>query len=246
MDHREIGLQGSTVNVILVNITKMTADLLQLAFASQAVVNLSTTAATVAELKSVLRKSSPDIALIGSEGSRSPSSALPFLEQVSLESPLVRSIVISEDMGQEDVVAIFRAGARGLLCKSETNVSVLMKCIVCVSAGQVWANSRQLELLLRSLSEPRALKVTNVKGQDLLSQREEQVLGFLAHGLSNRELAKALKLSEHTVKNHLFRIFDKLGVSNRMEAVLFALNHRRQEVRPDHETSSPSSVTGAA
>jgi DNA-binding NarL/FixJ family response regulator len=246
MGHGGNGLPSSAVNVILVNITKMTADLLHLAFANQEVVHLEASTTTVPELKSVLRERSPDIALVGSDGSRSPSSALPFLEQISLESPLVRAIVISEDMSQEDVVAIFRAGARGLLCKSETSVSVLMKCILCVSAGQVWANSRQLELLLRSLSEPRTLNVTNVKGQDLLSQREEQVLAFLAHGLSNRELAKALKLSEHTVKNHLFRIFDKLGVSNRMEAVLFALNHRRQEARPDQGTSTPGSATGAA
>ena len=99
-----------------------------------------------------------------------------------------------------------------------------MKCIRCVGAGQVWASSEQLELLIRSLSHLGSLKVTNVMGDSLLSQREEQVLHLLADGLSNRDLAKALKLSEHTVKNHLFRIFDKLGVSNRMEAVLYAIS----------------------
>ena len=65
-------------------------------------------------------------------------------------------------------------------------------------------------------------------GDSLLSKREEQVLHALADGLSNRELAASLNLSEHTVKNHLFRIFDKLGVSNRMEAVLYAISQREQ------------------
>jgi DNA-binding CsgD family transcriptional regulator len=96
--------------------------------------------------------------------------------------------------------------------------------------GQIWANASQLDLLIRSLSLPRSLKVTNVLGDSLLSNREEQVLHLLADGLSNRELAAALKLSEHTVKNHLFRIFDKLGVSSRMEAVLYAMSQREQRL----------------
>jgi DNA-binding NarL/FixJ family response regulator len=149
-------------------------------------------------------------------------------------------------MSREDVVSFFRKGARGLLCKSQSDVSLLLKCIACVSAGQVWANAEQLEMLLRSLSHPRSLTVTNVIGDALLSQREEQVLDLLARGLSNRDLAKELKLSEHTVKNHLFRIFDKLGVSNRMEAVLYAMNNGKQKASPSREPSLPEVQTGAA
>jgi DNA-binding NarL/FixJ family response regulator len=76
-----------------------------------------------------------------------------------------------------------------------------------------------------------------------LSKREEQVLHLLADGLSNRELAHALKLSEHTVKNHLFRIFDKLGVSNRMEAVLYAISQREQ--RPGIHRPQPVQAAAA-
>ena len=200
------------------------ADLLCFAFAGQGTIQLVGCAATPSELDWLLSQRSPDVALVGSSGSRQESVALPFLEQIAATGAAVRPIVVSEDMGREDVVALFRSGARGLICKLHTDVSLLMKCISCVSEGQVWANSEQLEQLLRSLSHPRSLKVTNVMGDSLLSQREEQVLRLLADGLSNRDLAKTLKLSEHTVKNHLFRIFDKLGVSNRMEAVLYAIS----------------------
>jgi DNA-binding NarL/FixJ family response regulator len=71
----------------------------------------------------------------------------------------------------------------------------------------------------------------------LLTAREQQVLHLLADGLSNLELATVLRLSEHTVKNHLFRIYDKLGVSNRMEAVLYALTPRNTMPAP-----SPSAI----
>ena len=79
-----------------------------------------------------------------------------------------------------------------------------------------------------------------MRGASLLSSREEQVLQLLANGLSNRELASVMKLSEHTVKNHLFRIFDKLGVSNRLEAVLYAMNQReRRPMAPMPDVVGP-------
>jgi DNA-binding NarL/FixJ family response regulator len=62
-------------------------------------------------------------------------------------------------------------------------------------------------------------------GQNLLTYREEQVVALVADGLSNRDVASELGLSEHTVKKYLFRIFDKLGISNRVELVLYAVDH---------------------
>jgi DNA-binding NarL/FixJ family response regulator len=65
----------------------------------------------------------------------------------------------------------------------------------------------------------------NTQGDTLLTAREEQVVALVAEGLSNREIADELRLSEHTVKKYLFRIFDKLGISSRVELVLYAVNH---------------------
>jgi len=241
------GVQGSRpVSLILVNMTAMSVDLLQYAFAGQEKIKIVGSATTNAELAILLNERFPDVALISSDASRQESVALPFLEQIAAMGTVVRPIILSENMSREDVVTFFRKGARGLLCKSQSDVSLLMKCIACVSTGQVWANAEQLEMLLRSLSHPRSLTVTNVIGDALLSQREEQVLDLLARGLSNRDLARELKLSEHTVKNHLFRIFDKLGVSNRMEAVLYAMNNGKQKASPSREPSLPEVQTGAA
>lgn len=201
----------------------MSLDLLKLAFTRQEQIEVVGHASNLQELDAMLMKV-PHVALIGSKGARKECDALPFLERIVEAGLPVRPIVISEDMGREDVVGFFHHGARGLLCEAESDLSVLTRCVLCVSAGQVWASSAQLEQLLVSLRQPRPLRVLNVTGDALLSQREEQVLRLLAQGLSNRDLARTLKLSEHTVKNHLFRIFDKLGVSNRMEAGLYAIS----------------------
>lgn len=246
MIKQEESMRGPNVNLIIANVTAMRADLLRLALAGQETIQLLGYASTGDDLYDLLSENNPDVVLVGSSGSRKESTALPFLEQISTMSPAARPIVLSEDMSKEDVVSFFRNGARGLVCASETGVSTLMKCIGCVSIGQVWANSDQLDRLLRSLSHPRSMIVANVMGDLLLSQREEQVLQLLADGLSNRDIAKTLKLSEHTVKNHLFHIFDKLGVSNRMEAVLYAISQREQRAVPARISCPPSVHRGAA
>jgi DNA-binding NarL/FixJ family response regulator len=98
----------------------------------------------------------------------------------------------------------------------------LARCIQCVSEGQIWANSRELRYLLEALGEALPLRVIDARGAALLSRRELEVVRCVAEGLSNREIAQRLGLTEHTVKNYLFRIFDKLGVSKRVEVVLYA------------------------
>ena len=70
------------------------------------------------------------------------------------------------------------------------------------------------------------VRAVDANGLSLLSEREMEVVRSLAEGLTNREIAERLGLSQHTIKNYLFRVFDKLGVSNRLELALFAINHR--------------------
>ena len=81
-----------------------------------------------------------------------------------------------------------------------------------------------MEFVLDALTQARPLRVVNPEGLNLLSKREEEVMRLVAEGLGNREISELLALSEHTVKNYLFRIFDKLGISNRVELVLYAVS----------------------
>ncbi len=227
------------VNVVLVNISGIFADLLRSALATDGQICIEGHATNSKELAGILDGSRPQVALVGTQGWGRQADVVPLLEQISASAPHVRVVVMASEMDNEDVVSLFHNGARGLICGSEANIPQLTKCLQCVSKGQIWANAAQLDLLIRSLNLPRSLKVTNVLGASLLSKREEQVLHLLADGLSNRELAAALKLSEHTVKNHLFRIFDKLGVSSRMEAVLYAISQRDQRLGRHREPARP-------
>jgi DNA-binding NarL/FixJ family response regulator len=94
-----------------------------------------------------------------------------------------------------------------------------------VADGQIWANTEQLNYILELISEVPSLRVLNSHGDNLLTPREEQVVALVAEGLGNRTIARELNLGEHTVKKYLFRIFEKLGISSRVELVLYAVNN---------------------
>ena len=229
MQRQAADQNSSNVSVVLVNMAAMFNDLLCSAFAKDGMVQVVGCAADAGDLVETLDRCTPDVALIGVQGLARETNAFSFLQQLGLKAPSVRSIVIAPEMEREDVVSLFHGGVRGLICAGATDLAVLTKCVCCVANGEIWASAAQMDLLVRSLASPRTFAVTNVLGDTLLSKREEQVLHFLADGMSNRELAATLGLSEHTVKNHLFRIFEKLGVSNRMEAVLYVISQKEQK-----------------
>ena len=100
--------------------------------------------------------------------------------------------------------------------------------------------------MVEALSSSPAVRVINAKGEGLLTPREEQVVNLVAEGIGNREVAQQLGIRENTVKKSLLRIYDKLGVSNRVELVLYALTHRgaeRAHVVPEGGTCVPVSAS---
>lgn len=123
------------------------------------------------------------------------------------------------------MVNAFRSGARGLFCFADSPFRALCRCIQVVHQGQIWATAQQVDFLIDLVTQVPSLRVVNFHGDSLLTPREEQVVALVAEGLPNRQIAHELGLSEHTVKKYMFRIFDKLGISTRVELVLYAVSH---------------------
>src|SRR5207253_4567713 len=138
-----------------------------------------------------------------------------------------RFILLLEDCEHDFVIDAFRSGARGVLSRAESSEQH-SKCVYTVHRGQIWATTRDMEYILEELVATRPLRIVDAHGSSLLSKREEEVVALVADGLTNRQISEQLKLSEHTVKNYLFKVFEKLGISTRVELVLYALsqNHR--------------------
>jgi len=137
----------------------------------------------------------------------------------------LKVIFLIDNGTPNSVIDAFRSGAQGIFSRNESSKN-LAKCIRSVHQGQVWANSAELHYLLQALREGPPIQMVNARGDAILSKREHDVVQCVAEGLTNREIGQRLGLTEHTVKNYLFRVFDKLGVSSRVEVVLYAFRSR--------------------
>jgi DNA-binding NarL/FixJ family response regulator len=194
------------------------------------------------------------VVLLSSVLQDSPTLGFQVARHLRTAHPKIRTIMLLDVSSRDLVVEAFRAGARGVFSRTES-LNNLAKCIHSTHAGQVWANSTELGYLLDALSEAMPVRWGDSASFPLLSKREQDVVRSVADGLSNREIAKRLNLTEHTVKNYLFRIFDKLGVSSRVEVVLYAFRlagpptasnnggHGTQAAEANIAGTEPSSTT---
>jgi DNA-binding NarL/FixJ family response regulator len=163
-----------------------------------------------------------DILLLSSDLNERPASGFEVLRELHASHPLIRAVMLLNSSQPEHILEAFRCGARGVLSRQDS-IETLSKCVQRVHQGQIWANSQQMGLVVDALASAHNASAITAQSVDLLSRREMEVVTSVAQGLSNREIAKQLGLSEHTVKNYLFRIYEKLGVSSRTELLFMTL-----------------------
>ena len=168
-----------------------------------------------------------DVALINEDLQEGRLTGLLSLRELHDSHPDTHFVLLCKSLSDDLVVDAFRAGATGIFCRTET-FGRLCKCIQVVNRGQVWADSVQLRLMLGALKKASPLRVVSSSGPNPLTKREAQVVNLLTDGHTNREIALKLGISEHTVSNYLFRIYNKLGISSRVELVLYVMNHREE------------------
>jgi len=164
-----------------------------------------------------------DVLVVSIHLDEEPLRGLAILRELRSLSPRFRAAVLLDSPKRDLILEAFRAGARGIFSRHDS-VEMLGKCIRSLHDGQIWANSEQMALAVEALSSDQGFRTKDVSSMNLLTKREAEVVECLAEGLTNREIAERLKLSQHTVKNYLFRVFEKLGVSSRVELLFMTLS----------------------
>jgi DNA-binding NarL/FixJ family response regulator len=191
---------------------------------------------------------SADILVISASLDNDPSRGFEVLRQLRASHPHIRAVMLLDSLQRETILEAFRAGARGIFSRSDS-VDALCKCVCCVFEGQVWANSEQMTYAVEAIASAPVVRATDANGFNLLSDRELEVVRSLSEGLTNREIAERMGLSQHTIKNYLFRIFEKLGVSSRIELLFMTLSQAGAPApaRANHKTKPiPASAEAAA
>jgi DNA-binding NarL/FixJ family response regulator len=169
----------------------------------------------------------PDVAVLGLHFANGPYKGLELLRRLRDMSSKTRCVLLTDETEQEGVIEAFRAGARGVFRRS-TPTHLLARCITAVHRGQIWANSADVWHVVKALQTALPFKGVNSRGDALLTKREQELVPLVANGLTNREMSTELGVSEHTIKNHLFRIYEKLGISSRVELILYAVSEREK------------------
>lgn len=168
-----------------------------------------------------------DVALINVDLQDARLAGLEVLVELHVSYPRTPVVILFDQWQDELVVRAFCAGAKGVLCRLDRQLDTIWKCISAVHEGQVWANSWQLQLLLDALGRMEPIQSVSSPGMRSLATREIQVANLVAEGLANKEIARRLGITDHTVSNYLFRIYNKLGISSRVELVLYVMNKRK-------------------
>ena len=229
------------IRVLAADSTAMATQLLADALGRDAQLQMIESPSDAPAVLALAKKEKPQIALISAKLEQSGTGAFDLVREIRVQSPGTRVVMLLDSSERSSVTEAFRAGAQGVFCRTEP-FRLLAKCIQCVDNGQVWASSTELQFVLEALAKP-ALAGSLDLNDGLLSARETDVVRCVAEGLTNREIAQRLKLTEHTVKNYLFRVFDKLGVSSRVEVVLYAFrngNGSRTSPAPSSRRGSQS------
>ena len=164
---------------------------------------------------------SPDVLLL--DLSMPDMSGIDVLRVLDLPRSNVRVVLLTASADSEQILEALRLGARGVVLK-ESATTMLYKCIDVVMEGKYWLGHDHMPTLVSAFRQASGTEAPSPA--DTLTTSEMRIITVVVEGATNRDVAAQLGLSEQTVKNHLRHIFDKLGVSNRLELALFAIHNR--------------------
>ena len=176
----------------------------------------------------ILQQFEPDILLLdlkmpGLDG-------LATLQRLQVAKNKTRVIVLTASDDKNEFVQAMKLGTSGIVLK-QTATELLIKSIRKVHAGEIWLDSHTTAAVIRQFvaaddtPQPPASAPGRDRERSPLSQREREIVALVAQGFKNKEMAEKMFISEQTVKNHLHNIFDKLGVSDRLELALYAIHN---------------------
>jgi DNA-binding NarL/FixJ family response regulator len=166
----------------------------------------------------------PDILLLDLLMPRLP--GLEAMRAIMTKSPRVKIVLLTSTISQQQIIEALQIGARGIVLKDAV-VGDLSEALRAVLGGDYWIGGERVANLLKALQQLTAQAAAAPERKTYgLTPRELEVVSSIVEGCSNRDIAKQYSISEETVKRHLSNVFDKTGVSTRLELALFAIAHK--------------------
>ncbi len=176
---------------------------------------------SLSTLHSAVQRYPSDILLL--EGALIGGSANAIPEIMRL-APDIKIIVQAIAADESNTVELYRRGVRGIIPRS-ISPDLLVKCVRKIASGETWIDNQSVNWVIEAYRS-QAAQLTSPKSQPRLSPKELSIIGCITQGKRNKEIAYQLGTSEQVIKNYLRKIYDKLGVSDRLELALYCLHHQ--------------------
>jgi DNA-binding NarL/FixJ family response regulator len=178
-------------------------------------------AETLENLYAALQRFPTDVVLLEGQLIAGTVDAIP---QFVRRAPNAKLIVQVSESDESNTVELYRRGVRGVVPRS-ISPDLLVKCVRKIAAGETWIDNQSISWVIDAY-RAQAASLTNPRTQPRLSDKELAIIACITRGMRNKEIAYQIGTTEQVVKNYLRKVYDKLGVSDRLELALYCLHHQ--------------------
>ena len=152
------------------------------------------------------------------------------VSELMKHSPLSKIVVVLVEPAEEDTVDLLKRGVRGIVSRA-ISPDLLVRCVRKVASGETWLDNKGVNWMLEAYRSQAAL-LTAPRIKPRLSEKELNIISFVTQGMRNKEIAVEIGTTEQVIKNYLRKVYDKLGVSDRLELALYCIHHQLLKNRP--------------
>jgi len=211
---------GQTVRVILADSQAIYRVGMRKIFALEDDIRVVAQAETLDNLYAALQHFPTDVVVLEAQLINGTIDAIPEFVR---RAPDAKLIVQVSESDESNTVELYRRGVRGVVPRS-ISPDLLIKCVRKIAAGETWIDNKSISWVIDAYRS-QATNLTNPKTQPKLSPKELSIIGCITRGMRNKEIAYQIGTTEQVVKNYLRKIYDKLGVSDRLELALYCMHH---------------------
>jgi len=172
-------------------------------------------------LKSAIERFPTDVVLL--EGALLGGNANAVVDLLRI-APQIKLIVQAASVDESYTVELYKRGVRGIITRS-ISPDLLVRCVRRISAGETWIDNQSVNWVIEAY-RAQAASLVNPRTQPRLSPKEMAIIACITQGKRNKEIAYQLGTTEQVIKNYLRKIYDKLGVSDRLELALYCLHNK--------------------
>jgi DNA-binding NarL/FixJ family response regulator len=213
--------EAAAIRIILADSQAIYRVGMRKVFALEDDIRVVAQAETLDNLFAALQRFPTDVVVL--EG-RLISGTIDAIPQFMRRAPEAKLIVQVSETDENNTVELYRRGVRGVVPRS-ISPDLLIKCVRKIAAGETWIDNQSVSWVIDAY-RAQAANLTNPRTQPRLSEKELSIISCITRGMRNKEIAYQIGTTEQVIKNYLRKIYDKLGVSDRLELALYCLHHQ--------------------